>query len=65
MDSSDVNDVSQKVNLAIKCIKKLLTPSDDCLIIQEKRKIDTISEKDILRKEYKPLDQRKWKHYSG
>ena len=56
MDSSDVNDVSQKVNLAIKCIKKLLTPSDDCLIIQEKRKIDTISEKDILRKEYKPLD---------
>ena len=63
MDSNDIYEVSEKVYQAIKCAKKGLTPTGDGLIIQKKRKIGTISHKDIPRRKYKPLDQRKGKHY--
>ena len=63
MDGNDIYEVSEKVHQAIKCAKKGLTPSSDGLIIQKKRKIDTIFHKDIPRKKYKPRDQRKGKHY--
>ena len=43
-------------------IKQLNVPKS-CLLRQEKRKIDTISEQAIPRKTYNPLDQRKKKHY--
>ena len=66
MDGNDINEVSEKVDQAIKCAKKWLTPSVDGLIIQQKREKDTIFHEDIPRKKYKPLDQRKRKHfYSG
>ena len=41
-------------------IKQLNVPKS-CLLRQEKRKIDTISEQAIPRKTYNPLDQRKKK----
>ena len=63
MDSNDINEVSEQVDQAIKCAKKRLTPSGDGLIIQQKRKTDTIFHEDIPRKRYKSLDQRKRKHY--
>ena len=63
MDSNDINEVSEQVDQAIKCAKKRLTLSGDALIIQQKRKTDTIFHKDIPRKKYKSLDQRKRKHY--
>ena len=63
MDGNDINKVSEKVDQAIKCAKKWLTPSVDGLIIQQKREKDTIFHEDIPRKKYKPLDQRKRKHY--
>ena len=63
MDGNDINEVSEKVDQAIKCAKKWLTPSVDGLIIQQKREKDTIFHEDIPRKKYKPLDQRKRKHY--
>ena len=63
MDGNDINEVSEKVDQAIKCAKKRLTPSADGVIIQQKRKKDTIFYEDIPRKKYKPLDQRKRKHY--
>ena len=63
MDGNDIYEVSENVHQAIKCAKKGLTPSSDGLIIQKKRKIDTIFHKDIPRKKYKPRDQRKGKHY--
>ena len=66
MDSNDISDISEKVEQAIKCAKKLLIPLGDGLIVQEKRKIETISEENIPRRKYKPLYQRKRKHsYSG
>ena len=65
MDGNNINEVSEKVDQAIKCAKKQLTPSSDSLIIQQKRKKDTIFHGDTLRRKYKPLDQRKRKHYSG
>ena len=43
-------------------IKQLNVPKS-YLLRQQKRKIDTISEQAIPRKTYKPLDQRKRKHY--
>ena len=64
MDSNDINDVSEKVDQAIKSAEKRLTLSGS-LIIQQKRKIDTFFHEDIPRKKYKSLDQRKSKHYSG
>ena len=63
VDGNDINEVSEKVDQAIKCAKKWLTPSVDCLIFQQKREKDTIFHDDIPRKKYKPLDQRKIKHY--
>ena len=63
MDSNDINEVSENVDEAIKCAKKWLTPSGDAVIIQQKRKKDTIFNEDILQKKYKPLDQKKRKHY--
>ena len=63
VDGNDINEVSEKVDQAIKCAKKWLTPSVDGLIIQQKREKDTIFHEDIPRKKYKPLDQRKRKHY--
>ena len=63
MDGND--EVSEKVDQAIKCAKKSLTPAGDGLIIQQKRKKDTILHEDIPRKKYKPLDQRKIKHLSS
>ena len=62
MDSHVINDVPEKVDQAIKCAKKWLTPSGDGLKIQQTRKLDTIFEKDIPQKQYKPLDHRKRKH---
>ena len=62
MDSNDISDISEKVEQAIKCAKKLLIPLGDGLIVQEKRKIETISEENIPRRKYKPLYQRKRKH---
>ena len=38
MDCNDINDISEKVDQAINCAKKRLTPSGDSLIIQPKRK---------------------------
>ena len=38
MDDNNINEVSEKVDQAIKCAKKQLTPSSDSLIIQQKRK---------------------------
>ena len=38
MDGNDINEVSEKVDQAIKCAKKRLTPSGDGLIIQQKQK---------------------------
>ena len=38
MDSNDINDVSDKVDEAIKRAKKLLTSSGDGLIIPQKHK---------------------------
>ena len=43
--------------------KKRLTPSGDGLIIQSKRKKDTIIQEDIPRKKCKPLYQRERKLY--
>ena len=63
MDCNGINEVSEKVDQAIKCAKKRLKLSDDSLIIQQKRKKDTIFHEDIPRKKYKPLYQRKRKHY--
>ena len=63
MDGNDINEVSEKVDQAIKCAKKWLTLSVDGLIIQQKREKDTIFHEDIPRKKYKPLDQRKIKHF--
>ena len=63
MDCKGINEVSEKVVQAIKCAKKRLKLSDDSLIIQQKRKKDTIFHEDIPRKKYKPLYQRKRKHY--
>ena len=63
MDGNDINKVSEKVDQAIKCAKKWLTLSGDCLIIQQKWEKDTIFHEDIPQKKYKPLDQRKRKHY--
>ena len=40
-----------------------MTLSGDGLIIQQKRKKETIFHEDISRKKYKPRDQRKRKHY--
>ena len=40
-----------------------MTLSGDGLIIQQKRKKETIFHEDISRKKYKPPDQRKRKHY--
>ena len=66
MDGNDINEVSEKVDQAIKCAKKWLTLSGDGLIIQQKWEKDTIFHEDILQKKYKPLDQRKRKHsYPG
>ena len=56
MDGNDINEVSEKVDQAIKCAKKRLTPSGDSLIIQQKQKKDTIFHEDIPRKKYKPLE---------
>ena len=50
MDCNNINEVSEKVDQAIKCTKKWLTPSGDGLIIQQKRR-------------QIKLDQRKRKHY--
>ena len=61
MDDNNINEVSEKVDQAIKYAKKRLTPSGDGLIIQQKRKINTIFHEDIPRKKHKPLDQRKGK----
>ena len=61
MDGNDINEVSEKVDQAIKCAKKRLHRHG--LIIQQKQKKDTIFHEDIPRKKYKPLDQRKRKHY--
>ena len=64
MNGNDINEVSEKVDQAIKYVqKKRLTPSGDALIIQQKRKINPIFHENIPRKKYKPLDQRKRKHY--
>ena len=63
MDCNNVNEVSEKVDQAIKCAKKRLTTSGDGLIIQQKQKKDTIFHEDIPWKKYKALDQRKRKHY--
>ena len=38
MDGNDINKVPEKVDQAIKCAKKRLTPSGDGLIILQKRK---------------------------
>ena len=38
MDGNDINEVSEKVDQAIKCAKKRLNPSGDGLIIQQKQK---------------------------
>ena len=38
MDSDDINDVSDKVDEAIKCVKKLLASSGHGLLIPQKRK---------------------------
>ena len=61
MDCNDINEVSKNVDQAIKCAKKRLHRRG--LIIQQKQKKDTIFHEDIPRKKYKPLDQRKRKHY--
>ena len=45
------------------CQKNRLTPSGDGLIIQAKRKKDTIFQEDIPRKKCKPLHQRERKLY--
>ena len=45
------------------CQKKRLTPSGDELIIQAKRKKETIFQEDIPRKKCKPLHQRERKLY--
>ena len=45
------------------CQKKRLTPSGDGMIIQAKRKKDTIFQEDIPRKKCKPLHQRERKLY--
>ena len=50
MDRNDISEVSEQVDQAIKCAKKRLTPSGDGLIIQQKRKIDTMFHEDIPRK---------------
>ena len=63
MDCNHINDVSEKVDQAIKCAKKRLTPSGDGLIIQPKRKKHTIFHEDIPRKKCKPLYQRERKLY--
>ena len=63
MDSNDINEVSEKVDQAIKCAKNLLILSGAGLIIQKKQKVDTIPQEDIPREKYKPLYQRKRKHY--
>ena len=63
MDCNDIDEVPEKVDQAIKCAKKQLTPSGDGLIIQQKRKRDTIFQEDTPQKKYKLLDQRKRKHY--
>ena len=42
MDSNDINEVSEKVDQAIKCAKNLLILSGTGLIIQKKQKVDTI-----------------------
>ena len=63
MDGNDINEVSEKVDQAIKCAKKWLTLSGDGLIIQQKWEKDTIFHEDIPQKKYKPLDQRKRKQY--
>ena len=63
MDGNDINEVSEKVDQAIKCAKKRLTPSGDGLIIQQEWKKDKIFHENIPQKKYKPLDQRKRKHY--
>ena len=47
MDGNDINEVSEKVDQAIKCAKKRLTPSGDGLIIQQKQKKETIFHEDI------------------
>ena len=38
MDCNDINDISEKVDQAINCAKKRLTPSGDSLIIQPNEK---------------------------
>ena len=58
MNRNDINDV-RKVDQEIMCNKKRLTLPGDGLIIQGKRKIETMSEKAIPRKKYKPLGKRK------
>ena len=45
------------------CQKKRLTPSGDELIIQAKRKKETIFQEDIPQKKCKPLHQRERKLY--
>ena len=49
MDGNDINEVSEKVDQAIKCAKKRLSPSGDGLIIQQKQK-KTRSSMRIFRK---------------
>ena len=50
MDCNDIDEVPEKVDQAIKCAKKQLTPSSDGLIIQQKRKRDTIFHEDTPQK---------------
>ena len=49
MDGNDINEVSEKVDQAIKCAKKRLSLSGDGLIIQQKQK-KTRSSMRIFRK---------------